>query len=264
MFQREPDAGPPLPFLHPSPFPTTTCAGGASNKYAALLAEVARRTGRLVAEWHRVGFVHGVLNTDNMSILGETIGGWAGREGSGGWAGGKGGQVAVCGLAGWWQLVVGGLEGGEQASACSHGSAASCRQGTSSIRRNLAPCLLFHTHRLRALWIPGTLRSRLHGERPLRRQRKSRPGSRRCLPCCLCLEVLRMDGLLRPFLLTLHVLPLVAPPQPNTTDLPGRRYCFRCAGGAAVPSWCAGLPLRAIGPHAAANWLAAPHPHHRT
>lgn len=46
---------------------------GTANKYGAFLREVAQRTGRLVAEWHRVGFVHGVLNTDNMSILGETI-----------------------------------------------------------------------------------------------------------------------------------------------------------------------------------------------
>ncbi|MCA8963635.1 MAG: YdiU family protein [Planctomycetes bacterium] len=41
--------------------------------YAALLREVAERTARLVAAWMRVGFVHGVLNTDNMSILGLTI-----------------------------------------------------------------------------------------------------------------------------------------------------------------------------------------------
>jgi uncharacterized protein YdiU (UPF0061 family) len=36
-------------------------------------AEVAQRTAWLVAEWMRVGFVHGVMNTDNMSILGLTI-----------------------------------------------------------------------------------------------------------------------------------------------------------------------------------------------
>jgi uncharacterized protein YdiU (UPF0061 family) len=36
-------------------------------------AEVLRRTAWLVAEWMRVGFVHGVMNTDNMSILGLTI-----------------------------------------------------------------------------------------------------------------------------------------------------------------------------------------------
>ena len=35
--------------------------------------EVARRTADLVVHWQRVGFVHGVLNTDNMSILGLTI-----------------------------------------------------------------------------------------------------------------------------------------------------------------------------------------------
>ena len=35
--------------------------------------EVCRRTGRLVADWMRLGFVHGVMNTDNMSILGLTI-----------------------------------------------------------------------------------------------------------------------------------------------------------------------------------------------
>jgi uncharacterized protein YdiU (UPF0061 family) len=35
--------------------------------------EVVERTARLVCDWMRVGFVHGVLNTDNMSILGLTI-----------------------------------------------------------------------------------------------------------------------------------------------------------------------------------------------
>lgn len=44
-----------------------------NNKYATLLEQVAKRTAFLVSEWHRVGFVHGVLNTDNMSILGDTI-----------------------------------------------------------------------------------------------------------------------------------------------------------------------------------------------
>ncbi|HLK99506.1 MAG TPA: YdiU family protein [Myxococcaceae bacterium] len=41
--------------------------------YAAFFAEVARRTARLMAHWQAVGFVHGVMNTDNMSILGLTI-----------------------------------------------------------------------------------------------------------------------------------------------------------------------------------------------
>lgn len=35
--------------------------------------EVCRRTADLVVHWMRVGFVHGVMNTDNMSILGQTI-----------------------------------------------------------------------------------------------------------------------------------------------------------------------------------------------
>ncbi|HVF32990.1 MAG TPA: YdiU family protein [Acidimicrobiales bacterium] len=38
-----------------------------------LFAEVCRRTADLVVDWMRVGFVHGVLNTDNLSILGLTI-----------------------------------------------------------------------------------------------------------------------------------------------------------------------------------------------
>jgi uncharacterized protein YdiU (UPF0061 family) len=45
----------------------------AVNPYQALLGEVARRTARLMAQWQAVGFMHGVMNTDNMSILGLTI-----------------------------------------------------------------------------------------------------------------------------------------------------------------------------------------------
>ena len=44
-----------------------------SATYLALFEEVCRRTAILAAHWTRVGFVHGVLNTDNMSILGLTI-----------------------------------------------------------------------------------------------------------------------------------------------------------------------------------------------
>jgi uncharacterized protein YdiU (UPF0061 family) len=39
----------------------------------AWLSEVARRTARLMAQWQAVGFCHGVMNTDNLSILGLTI-----------------------------------------------------------------------------------------------------------------------------------------------------------------------------------------------
>jgi uncharacterized protein YdiU (UPF0061 family) len=47
--------------------------GQGENLLADWFAEVCERTARLVSEWMRVGFVHGVLNTDNMSILGLTI-----------------------------------------------------------------------------------------------------------------------------------------------------------------------------------------------
>src|SRR5450830_368433 len=43
------------------------------NPYAALLEGVSERTASMVAQWQAVGFCHGVMNTDNMSILGLTI-----------------------------------------------------------------------------------------------------------------------------------------------------------------------------------------------
>ncbi len=43
------------------------------DAYAQLLAEVSRRTALMIVDWMRVGFVHGVMNTDNMSVLGLTI-----------------------------------------------------------------------------------------------------------------------------------------------------------------------------------------------
>ncbi|MCD9028470.1 YdiU family protein [Luteimonas sp. BDR2-5] len=48
-------------------------AGQGEARDAAWFAEVCERTARMVAGWMRVGFVHGVMNTDNMSILGLTI-----------------------------------------------------------------------------------------------------------------------------------------------------------------------------------------------
>ena len=47
--------------------------GFAGNPYAALLHAVGHRTATLMAQWQAVGFCHGVMNTDNMSILGLTI-----------------------------------------------------------------------------------------------------------------------------------------------------------------------------------------------
>ena len=41
--------------------------------YSTWFAEVCRRTAEMIVHWQRVGFVHGVMNTDNMSILGLTI-----------------------------------------------------------------------------------------------------------------------------------------------------------------------------------------------
>jgi uncharacterized protein YdiU (UPF0061 family) len=45
----------------------------AAQPYAALLESATRRTAELMAQWQAVGFCHGVMNTDNMSILGLTI-----------------------------------------------------------------------------------------------------------------------------------------------------------------------------------------------
>jgi uncharacterized protein YdiU (UPF0061 family) len=43
------------------------------DSYQAFFRELCRRTALLLADWMRLGFVHGVMNTDNMSILGVTI-----------------------------------------------------------------------------------------------------------------------------------------------------------------------------------------------
>jgi uncharacterized protein YdiU (UPF0061 family) len=45
----------------------------AETPYLALLEKVIERTAKLVAQWQLVGFAHGVLNTDNMSVLGLTL-----------------------------------------------------------------------------------------------------------------------------------------------------------------------------------------------
>lgn len=43
------------------------------NKYLSFLQEVINRQAALIAKWQLVGFIHGVMNTDNMAISGETI-----------------------------------------------------------------------------------------------------------------------------------------------------------------------------------------------
>jgi uncharacterized protein YdiU (UPF0061 family) len=48
-------------------------AAQSSRPYRALLDGVIARQARLIAQWMLLGFIHGVMNTDNMSISGETI-----------------------------------------------------------------------------------------------------------------------------------------------------------------------------------------------
>lgn len=43
------------------------------SRYLSLLQEVIKRQAMLIAKWQLVGFIHGVMNTDNMAISGETI-----------------------------------------------------------------------------------------------------------------------------------------------------------------------------------------------
>ena len=43
------------------------------NRYLSMLSAIVRRQAELIAKWQLVGFVHGVMNTDNMSVCGETI-----------------------------------------------------------------------------------------------------------------------------------------------------------------------------------------------
>jgi uncharacterized protein YdiU (UPF0061 family) len=46
---------------------------GHPDRYLGLLRAVADRQARLIAQWMNVGFIHGVMNTDNMTLSGETI-----------------------------------------------------------------------------------------------------------------------------------------------------------------------------------------------
>jgi uncharacterized protein YdiU (UPF0061 family) len=48
-------------------------ARDADNAYLAMLTMVAERQAQLIARWLSIGFIHGVMNTDNMAISGETI-----------------------------------------------------------------------------------------------------------------------------------------------------------------------------------------------
>lgn len=54
-------------------FPDLQLRQDPKSSYLAWFEEICRRTAVMVGHWMRVGFVHGVMNTDNMSVLGLTI-----------------------------------------------------------------------------------------------------------------------------------------------------------------------------------------------
>jgi len=54
-------------------FPNLSPNAADKDAVLAFFTEVASRTAQLMAHWQRVGFVHGVMNTDNLSVLGLTI-----------------------------------------------------------------------------------------------------------------------------------------------------------------------------------------------
>jgi uncharacterized protein YdiU (UPF0061 family) len=54
-------------------YPNAIAAGEAKNPYVAFLKAVVDSQAALIAQWMHLGFIHGVMNTDNMSIAGETI-----------------------------------------------------------------------------------------------------------------------------------------------------------------------------------------------
>ncbi|WP_077213143.1 protein adenylyltransferase SelO [Bacillus dakarensis] len=54
-------------------YPGIEADGTNENKYLLFLQEVIKRQASLVAKWELVGFIHGVMNTDNMTISGESI-----------------------------------------------------------------------------------------------------------------------------------------------------------------------------------------------
>jgi len=54
-------------------YPKIPATGDAASRYVEFFRQVSQRTLEMVIHWQRVGFVHGVMNTDNMSALGLTI-----------------------------------------------------------------------------------------------------------------------------------------------------------------------------------------------
>ena len=62
-----------LDFTIATDFPDLAGGDAPEDRYVRWFAEVSARTVDMVVHWMRVGFVHGVMNTDNMSVLGLTI-----------------------------------------------------------------------------------------------------------------------------------------------------------------------------------------------
>ena len=62
-----------LDFTIATDFPELRDIAAPTDRYARWFAEVSARTVTMIVHWMRVGFVHGVMNTDNMSVLGLTI-----------------------------------------------------------------------------------------------------------------------------------------------------------------------------------------------
>ena len=62
-----------LDFTIATDFPELPGGGAPAERYVRWFAEVTARTVTMIVHWMRVGFVHGVMNTDNMSVLGLTI-----------------------------------------------------------------------------------------------------------------------------------------------------------------------------------------------
>ncbi len=54
-------------------YPNVAGIASDAERYATFLREIVTRTATLIARWQAVGFAHGVMNTDNMSILGLTL-----------------------------------------------------------------------------------------------------------------------------------------------------------------------------------------------
>ena len=61
------------PELNEAPAPASVREARSTQRYLALFEAILARQAALIAQWQLVGFIHGVMNTDNMALSGETI-----------------------------------------------------------------------------------------------------------------------------------------------------------------------------------------------